>query len=136
MSFYRIMLTVALAAPLSACASTYIISCRDGDQLAIHDSLYFGTAKPIGVVTSEEWAQFLESTVTPRFPQGLTSSRASGQWRGPDGEIIREDSHVLQLVHPNDAPSETAIREVVTTYKTQFQQEAVLRIRAHTCASF
>ena len=136
MSFYRVLLLVALAATLSACSSTYLIRCRDGDQLAIHDSLYFGTATPIGIVSSEEWAQFLASTVTPRFPQGLTSSRASGQWRGPDGEIVREDSHVLQLVHPNDAPSETAVREVVTTYKTQFQQEAVLRIRAHTCASF
>jgi hypothetical protein len=127
---------IALAATLTACASTYIISCRDGDQLAIHDSLYFGTAKPNGIVTPEDWAKFLASKVTPRFPRGLTPSHASGQWRGPDGEIVREESHVLQLVHPNDAPSKTAIREVVTTYKTQFQQEAVLRIRAHTCASF
>jgi hypothetical protein len=115
---------------------TYLISCKDGDPLAIHDSLYFGTAKTNGVVTTEDWAEFLGNTVTPRFPQGLTSSRASGQWRGPDGEIVREDSHVLQLVHANDALSETAIREVVTTDKTPFQQEAVLRIRAHAGASF
>ena len=73
----------------------YIVRCKDGYQLAVHDSLYFGTAKPDGVVSSEDWAKFLESTVTPRFPHGLTSSRASGQWRGPDGEIVREDAHVL-----------------------------------------
>ena len=38
--------------------------------------------------------------------------------------------------HPDDAPTEKAIRELVDTYKTQFQQETVVRIRSHTCASF
>ena len=136
MPLCRFTLILALATTLTACQPMYVLSCKDGDQPAVHDTLYFGTAKPNGVITAEEWTEFLRSTVTPRFPQGLTASRASGQWRDHDGEIVREDSHVLQLVHPNDAPSETAVREVVTTYKTQFQQEAVLRIRAHTCASF
>jgi hypothetical protein len=136
MRFCCVAFFVGLAGTLTACSSTYIISCKDGDQLAIHDSLFFGTAKPNGVVTSEDWAEFLANKVTPRFPQGLTSSRASGQWRGADGEIVYEDSHVLQLLHPNDAASEQAIREVVETYKIQFQQESVLRIRSHACASF
>jgi hypothetical protein len=114
---------------MSACSATYIVRCKDSDQLAIHDSLYFGTAKPNGVVSSEDWARFLENTVTPLFPRGLTSSRASGQWRNSDGETVREDSHVLQLLHPDDAPTEKAIRELVDRYKSQFQQEAVT---AHT----
>jgi hypothetical protein len=126
----------AFAVIVSACSSTYIVRCKDGDHLAIHDSLYFGTAKPGGVVSSEDWAKFLETTVTPRFPKGLTSSRASGQWLSVDGEIVREDSHVLQLLHPDDATTEKAIRELVEAYKTQFRQEAVMRIRSHTCASF
>lgn len=125
-----------LATIFSACGSTYIVRCKDGDTLAIHNSLYFGTAKPNGVVTPEDWSGFLEKVVTPRFPQGLTLSRASGQWRGHDGEIIREDSHLLQLLHPDDSTNENAIREVIDSYKAQFQQEAVLRIRSATCASF
>jgi hypothetical protein len=134
-SFHFVIIAV-FALTVGACSSTYIVRCKDGDHLAIHDSLYFGTAKPDGVVSSEDWARFLESEVTPRFPQGLTSSRTSGQWRGADGEIVREDSHVLQLLHPDDAATEKAIREVVDTYKTQFQQQAVLRIRSYACASF
>jgi len=130
------LVLTSIVTTLSGCATTYIISCREGDRLAIHDSLFFGTAKPNGIVTTEDWARFLESTVTPRFPQGLTSSRASGQFRGADGEIVREDSHVLQLLHADDAPNEKAIREVMDTYKIQFHQESVLRIRSHTCASF
>ena len=97
MHLFHFAIIAAFAVTVSACSSTYIVRCKDGDHLAIHDSLYFGTAKPGGVVSSEDWARFLESTVTPRFPKGLTSSRASGQWRGADGEIVREDSHVLQL---------------------------------------
>jgi Protein of unknown function (DUF3574) len=136
MHLFHFAIIAAFAVTVGACSSTYIVRCKDGDQLAIHDSLYFGTAKPGGVVSSEDWARFLESTVTPRFPKGLTSSRASGQWRGADGEIVREDSHVLQLLHPDDAATEKAIRELVDTYKSQFQQETVLRIRSHTGASF
>jgi Protein of unknown function (DUF3574) len=136
MHLFQFAVIAAFAATVSACSSTYIVRCKDGDQLAIHDSLYFGTAKPNGVISSEDWARFLENTVTPRFPRGLTSSRASGQWRGADGEIVREDSHVLQLLYPDDASTEKAIRELIDTYKNQFQQEAVLRIRSYTCASF
>ena len=136
MHLFHFPIIAAFAVTVSACSSTYIVRCKDGDHLAIHESLYFGTAKPGGVVSSEDWAKFLETTVTPRFPRGLTSSRASGQWLGVDGEIVREDSHVLQLLHTDDATTEKAIRELVETYKTQFKQEAVMRIRSHTCASF
>ena len=132
----RFALIIGVAAMLTACASMHGLTCKNGEQLAILDSLYFGTGKPNGVVTPEEWAEFLRSTVTPRFPQGLTVSQASGQWRGADGAIVREASHVLQLVHPNDTPSEKAVLEVVATYKAQFQQEALLRVQTHACVSF
>ena len=136
MNLLHFAIIAAFAVAVSACSSTYIVRCKEGYQLAVHDSLYFGTAKPDGVVSPADWARFLESTVTPRFPQGLTSSRTSGQWRGADGEIVREDSHVLQLLHPDDEASEKAIREMIDIYKSQFKQEAVMRISSHTCASF
>ena len=136
MNLFHFAIIAAFAVTVSACSSTFIVRCKEGYQLAVHDSLYFGTAKPDGVVSPADWARFLESTVTPRFPQGLTSSRTSGQWRGADGEIVREDSHVLQLLHPDDEASEKAIREMIDIYKTQFKQEAVMRISSHTCASF
>jgi hypothetical protein len=136
MPLCRFTFITGLAALLSACASMHDLGCRSGEQSLIHDSLYFGTGKPHGVVTPEEWAEFLKGTVTPRFPQGLTMSPASGQWRGADGAIVREVSQVLELVHPDDAPSESAVKELVAAYKMQFQQEAVLRVKAQACVSF
>jgi Protein of unknown function (DUF3574) len=121
---------------LCGCASLQDNACKRGEQFAIQDALYFGTGKPNGVVTRDEWNKFLETMVTPRFPQGLTVSDASGQWRGTDGSLVREASHVLTLVHPDDAPSEKSVAEIVASYKAQFQQEAVLRVKAGACMSF
>jgi hypothetical protein len=135
-SHFGAWVLITLAATLNACASSYVVNCRNGDRVAIHDSLFFGTAKPDGFVTADEWAAFMESAVSPRFPRGLTLSRASGQWRGPDGEIVREDSHVLQIVHFDEPETESAVREIIKDYKARFRQESVLRIRTHTCASF
>ena len=102
----------------------------------MNELLYFGTTRPGGVVTASEWAQFLADSVTPRFPQGLTSWDAAGQWRGTDGAITREATHVLNLVHPDDAAADVAIAAVVADYKGRFRQESVLRARTPACASF
>jgi hypothetical protein len=137
MSLDRLAFIAVLAATLTACAPMHGAGCASGGQALVHDSLFFGTGKPRGgVVTPAEWAEFLKGTVTPRFPQGLTVSPASGQWRGADGAIVQEASQVLQLVHPDDAAGERAVQELVAAYKTQFQQEAVLRVKARACVSF
>jgi len=132
---YRTAMIIVLAMALTACASTKDFTCKGSEQLAIHDALYFGTAKPNGVVSPEEWAEFLKGIVTLHFPQGLTAWQASGQWRS-DGFIVRESSYVLTLVHPDDELSEKAVLEIIGTYKSKFQQRSVLRVRSHACASF
>ena len=109
--------------------------CPQGQQVAVQELLYFGTDKPSGSVTPEDWAKFLEETVTPRFPEGLTAWQASGQWRTASGAVVKEPSYVLSLVHPPSAAAEKAIQELVDSYKASFQQEAVLRIKSNACMS-
>lgn len=94
-----------------------------------------GADKPAGQVTPQEWADFLADTVTPRFPAGLTTWQASGQWRSETGSLVREPSYVLSLVHPPGEGSEAAIGEIVVAYKRRFEQEAVLRVRSDACMS-
>ena len=129
------VVAIALASLLAACAAPGAWQCARTEQVAVQDTLYFGTATPDGVVSEAEWSAFLESTVTPRLPQGLTVSAASGQWRGRDGSIVREATHVLHLVHPGDPHSDAAVAAIVGQYKTQFRQEAVLRVRTRACTS-
>lgn len=131
-------LAVALALPLLAvgCAQWPAPGCGSGQQAAVQDLLYFGTATPDGVVSASDWQGFVDGVVTPRFPDGLSVWPASGQWKSAAGPIVREGSYVLSLVHPESAQAEAAIADIVRSYKARFRQEAVMRVRAPACISF
>lgn len=92
--------------------------------------LFFGTARPGGVVTAEEFRLFLDQEVTPRFPDGLTVIEADGQFTGGDGVLVKEDSFVLVLLYPVEAANEShrKIERLRRLYMKQFQQESVLRV--------
>ena len=132
----RLHAALALTLALAGCALQPPLICRGGEQPAVAESLYFGTATRVGVVEPGQWQEFVNQVVIPRFPQGLTSWEASGQWRSADGVVEREASHVLHLVHPETEGNELAVQEIMSKYKAQFQQEAVLRVRSNACASF
>jgi hypothetical protein len=96
----------------------------------VRTELFFGTAKPDGVVTQEEFLAFLDQEVTPRFPDGLTLLQGDGQFRGEDGTIIKEHSFVLILLYPVETVKESSgrIETIRVLYEEQFQQESVLRV--------
>ncbi len=126
---------LGLLLPLTGCTTMNSMSCRDEERLAVQELLYFGTETPSGHVTAEAWTQFLSEIVTPRFPNGLSAWQASGQWRSASGQVIREPSYVLSLVHPDDIAPSKAVQEIIMSYKTRFRQEAVLRVKSYTCMS-
>lgn len=98
--------------------------------------LLFGTARQGGQPISDaEWQSFLDSEVTPRFPDGFTVLSGYGQYRDAGGKIIQEGARMLIVWHaPADRNSEVdAIREA---YKSRFSQESVLRSDGANCVSF
>jgi len=129
-----VSLIATLVAGCATASGSY--GCRPNEQSAIVDSLYFGTAMPSGQVSPVAWQKFLSDVITPRFPEGLTAWSAAGQWRNAAGELTKEDSYVLNVVHKDEAKYETAVREIIDIYKAQFRQEAVLRVRSTACTSF
>jgi Protein of unknown function (DUF3574) len=130
-SFFGTLLCVVL----SGCETMNGLSCGGGGQRAVQELVYFGTDTPSGSVTPEDWTRFLSDAVTPRFPEGLSAWQASGQWRSASGQIIREPSFVLSLIHPDDSVPNGAVQEIIASYKTRFQQEAVLRVTTIVCTS-
>ena len=132
----RWLAAIVAAGLVGGCAMAPAVICPAGLQTSIDDKLYFGTATPDGVVSADDWRQFVDREVTPRFPQGLTVTPATGQWQSGAGAIVREASFVLTLVHPDQAAPEAAVQAIVDSYKTRFRQEAVLRVRTPTCVSF
>jgi hypothetical protein len=135
MSRFRRWALVGVVVLQSGCALPPSLPCAANEQPAVQESLYFGTAKPVGVVSAQEWSAFLAEVVTPRFPAGFTVWPASGQWQGQDGKIVQEPSFVLRLVYPPSAESAQKVQAIIEQYRQRFQQEAVLRVRAQACMS-
>ena len=87
-----------------------------------------------GEVSDADWASFLATEVTPRFPDGLSVVDAAGQWRGPSGEIARERSKLLVVI-VFDAPAHgPRVQAVIDAYLKRFRQQEVLRTERPVCA--
>jgi hypothetical protein len=112
---------------LLLCAGCATGPVLHGDPM-VETRLYFGLRiEGGGEVSDAQWREFLDSEITPRFPDGLTVLQAYGQWRdGLDGPIGREPSRVLVIVHGGDA--DARIAALVAAYKARFKQQAVLRV--------
>ena len=132
----RLAEVLAVCLTVASCASSRPDTCTAGARPAVMEAIYFGTAGPDGGVNPEQWQAFVSREIAPRFPEGLSWWPASGQWWNAAGGIEHEAATVLHLVHPDTPENETAIRELISRYKMQFRQEAVLRVRSNTCVSF
>ncbi|MGE0849192.1 MAG: DUF3574 domain-containing protein [Hyphomicrobiaceae bacterium] len=111
--------------------------CRPGALAYSRLELLFGLGRPGGgEVSEEEWRAFVESEVTPRFPDGLTVLSGYGQWRGPSGTIAKEPSRVLLIWYRRNDRTDAEIDAIRQAYKTKFAQESVLRVDGLSCASF
>ncbi|WP_424134155.1 DUF3574 domain-containing protein [Roseomonas chloroacetimidivorans] len=115
-------------------------ACPAGTAPAEVATLAFGRNGPDGQlhVTEADWAAFLAEEATPRFPHGLTSLDAQGQWRAPDGRVAREPAKLLWLVMPGATPAEAAARTegLAAAYRARTGQESVLREIRAGCAGF
>jgi hypothetical protein len=136
-----IVLLLAMAA--SACApprppaGPAAASGAAADTAWVSDVLYFGRSIPGGgSVADAEWEAFLREVVTPLFPDGLTVWEAHGQWRGVDGQVAREDSRVVQVVHRPSGVADSALARIAAEYRRRFRQESVLRVRSRVEVAF
>jgi hypothetical protein len=106
-------------------------------DLRLRTELYFGMSKPKGGEVSEvEWKRFLDSVITPRFPDGLSVFDTRGQWRGADGEIVQERTKMVMLIHPVGEMINVAIEEIRSAYRQMFEQESVMRITEYVRVRF
>jgi len=99
------------------------------------ERIYFGMAYATGTVGEAEWRAFVARSITPRFPDGLTIYEATGQWRDAKGQIVREPTRVVEVLHPEGVNASRSIAEIAAAYKRDYGQESVLivRLRAEAC---
>ncbi|KYF72113.1 ribosomal protein S3 [Sorangium cellulosum] len=112
------------------------VTCDSGDPM-IRTELFFGLDRfEEPSVTPEEWQEFVDTAVTPRFKDGLTQFDVDGQYLASTGELIREDSRLIMLLHDGGQAAHDSIEAIREEYKTRFDQESVLRIDEPVCIDF
>lgn len=100
--------------------------------------LYFGLDIPSGgSVEPVEWQKFIDDVITPKFPDGLSIDKISGQWQdAKTDETIKEESRMVMILYKASPEAEQAIEDIRATYKSQFQQDSVMRLNEMNCVSF
>jgi len=105
---------------------------RVASEPFIRTELFFGTGREDGPdVTEAEFRGFLDTVITPAFPDGLTLLTGDGQFCcDSDDDIIKEKSFVLILLYPlrQRQQSSDKVEQIREDYKTAFRQQSVLRV--------
>ena len=130
-AFWILCGCAGLPAPQAASA------CRLGEPM-VETQLFFGMSKPNGGAVSErDWQAFVAREIAPRFPEGFSVLEGAGFWRDAKTQkTISEKSKVVVRMHAAGADADEAIGAIVATYKTQFQQDAVMRVDRPVCTQF
>jgi hypothetical protein len=135
-SFLTFALLVAVAD--NTAAQTPAIVCHGAQRPGQNAELLFG--RDIGNrtgVSESAWRRFVADEITPRFPDGLTITTATGQWREPaSGKIVHEPSKRVEIVLPGRDDDQARLDAVVEAYKRRFHQHAVRVIVQPVCVSF
>jgi Protein of unknown function (DUF3574) len=106
-------------------------AARKGAIAYVRTELFFGTAKADGTaVTEQEFLAFVDDVIARRFPDGLTVLKGDGQFKGLDGETVKEQSFIVILLYPADGQRESSrrINVIRQLYMNLHDQESVLRV--------
>ena len=110
--------------------------CSVGSPM-VETMLFLGLARPGGAVSEEEFNQFVESEVVPRWKEGFTILAGQGLWYSEPRQITeREPSRVLVRFHDGGNEASAGIEAIRTAYVSAFAQDAVLRTDRVACADF
>ena len=148
MTLLRFALSAVLATALmGGCASTApTTASMQGDATRpaqssgwIRSELYFavGNEDGTGIIDEAKWRAFLDSEVTPRFPDGLTVLDGYGQWRfQQDGRLVRQRCKVMVVLHESGAKPREDIEAIRLAWKRMTGHESVLWARSSVDVSF
>ncbi|MGY1455273.1 DUF3574 domain-containing protein [Streptomyces sp. SS8] len=106
----------------------------------VRTQLFFGTGRHGGEppITEEQFMDFLNKYVTPRFPDGLTLQEGYGQWRDRTGSINGERSYELILLYPREKAEarDADIEYLRNRYTKMYELESVGRVDEQVRADF
>ena len=86
-------------------------------------------------ISDQQWQQFRDEEIVPRFPDGFTVYHADGYWRS-DAATYSEPSEVLVVVAPDPGDAGKKLDAIARAYARRFRQESVLQITSHVEVDF
>ena len=122
---------------LQACAGVMPLACGPGLMRMTQAQLFFGrNIEHRAMVSDEQWRDFVDQEVSPRFPGGFSVADFSGQYRDQTSAIVREPSKQLLIFTRNIGADEAKLNAIRDAYKRRFNQESVLLVQSPVCARF
>jgi Protein of unknown function (DUF3574) len=80
--------------------------------------------------------RFVEASVRPKFPDGLTMLDGGSQWRGKENRDLRDAALVVSLVLPKTDDAAARLDAVRQAYAARFKQDLPLSVARPTCVAF
>jgi hypothetical protein len=117
---------------LTACMSGPRSACPAGQSQLRTAQLFLG-AKPEARISDNDLRKFVDTEVTPRFPDGVTVVDGGGQWRGDENRLIREAAKVVLIVLPEKGDPAGKVDAVRAAYKSRFKQGSVVVLLPPAC---
>jgi hypothetical protein len=125
-------LIAALA--LAGCASQPKLACPLGQSELRTAQIFLGAQAPARV-SERELRKFVDTEVTPRFPDGVTVIDGGGQWKGADNRMMREAAKVVLIVLPTRGDPHTRMEAVRSAYRVRFKQDSVVILPPPACVA-
>lgn len=88
------------------------------------------------IVSEAAWRRFRDARITPRFPDGLTVLKGNGQWRPPNGGLLREPARIVLILAPDSPETVAALVAIRNEFMADFAQVSAGLVLARSCALF
>jgi len=139
----RVFLPVLALAVLAGCATPSTFHRDQAHPAAttgwVDTRLYFGLGA-VGDnagVGEDAWRAFLDTEVTPRFPDGLSVLDVYGQWQDPSETVPeRLRSKMLVIDYPDTSDNRAKIEAIRSAWKARTGDKSVLRVTTPAQVSF
>jgi hypothetical protein len=117
---------------LAGCMTAPKPLCPAG-QAQLRTAQLFLSARPPATISDSDIRRFVDTEVTPRFPDGVTVVDGGGQWRGDENRLIREAAKVVLIVLPEKGDPAGKVDAVRAAYKSRFKQDSVVMLLPPAC---
>ncbi|HUV70409.1 MAG TPA: DUF3574 domain-containing protein [Terracidiphilus sp.] len=129
-----------VTAPVAAATLRGDPAHPDSTRGWVETKLYFGLGPADHSdqgVSEQDWRNFLDREVSPRFPAGLSVVDVYGQWQGKNERAPeRLRSKMLLIDYPDSAANRAKIDAIRAAWKQKTGDQSVMRVTEPVDVSF